>query len=626
MASAYFRQMMAVLGAGVPAESLPTGYNIIIVAGQSNSVGLAASNSADTTPDTLGPGGTELVKQFGTARALGNYGTIVSGADPLTLAQGGLNSGSTSIGSQFARAYAAATGRKTLIVHVGYSNTDLIGTIKAWQYTATPAAPPATSGGNVTVSINNLYSNLIYEANRALTAANAAEAGSAIVGLIWVQGENDANQNIAGNTYYNALSAVIDGFRAQVTGAADTWCLIGSMVPEAIYDDPLTYNVYHNFRRISRAHKRLSFAKARTAFVRADWGGGDRAADVAAGQLGAIHYRVRSNVAATAARALTARSAAVARTTGASTAAPGTPSVQAIVATSGQSLRLQLNRDWAQGNTDLAIRYKLSSAGEWTTYYAGGAGVYETAEVIYIGGLTNSQSYDVQVADINSFGQSAWSATATATTLASSVAQYTFEDDTLSAAPAGCTSYQGKMTVVVPAGITLTGSNPSYVQSMRVTGSAGANTWDAYLDKIPHSADRTLVFRLGKANASANGQVGVVLRAQPDSPGADAFIGTLRGYLFLVDYQSSALKIFTNTDDATTQIATAFFGQKTDYFYRVSCVGTTIKFEHSPDGVTWTAPAALTVTDATFTQGGAQVVIRNAGTPADLAIDSISWA
>ena len=618
--------VIASMLAASPAESLPTGYNIIIVAGQSNSVGLAPSITADTTPDTLGPGGTELVKQFGTVRSLGNYGTIFSGADPLTLAQGGVNSGNTSIGSQFARAYAAATGRKTLIVHVGYSNTDLIGTIKAWQYSATPANPPATTGGNVSVTASNLYANMIYEANRALTAAQALDAGSAIVGLIWAQGENDANQSITGSVYYDALSAVIDGFRAQVTGAANTWCLIGGMVPEAIYEDALVNNVYHNFRRIHRAHKRLAAVKPRTAFVRGDWGGADRATDVAGGQLGAIHYRVRSAVVSMAARALAARTAAVARTTGASVAAPGAPSIQSAVATSGQSIRVQVNRDWSQGNTDLAVRVKPSASGTWTTYYAGGQGVYETGEVVFIGGLTNSTAYDVQIADINAIGQSNWSATASVTTLASSESQYTFEDDTLGAAPAGCTSYLGKMTVVSPSGITLTGSNPAYGQSMRPTGSAGSNTWDAYLDKIPVSADRTVTFRLGKANATAAGQIGIVLRAQPDSPGADNNLGTLRGYLFLIDYTSSALKIFANTDTALTQLATTFFGAKTDYYYRVSCVGTTIKFEHSPDGVTWTTPAALTITDSTFAAGGAQFVIRNVGTPADMAVDSISWS
>lgn len=600
---------------GVGAQPLPSGYNIIIAAGQSNMVGAAASNGADTTADAL-------LKQFGTARGLGSYGAIVSGEDPVTLPTGGTNSTGTSTATQFARAYIAATGKKVLLVHVAFANTDLIGTIKAWQYTASPGTP-AVTGNSVNVSASNLYANMIYEANRAVSAAVAADSASAIVGLIWVQGENDSNQNIDAITYQAALSALIDGFRSQVTGAANSWTVLGSMLPEAIYDEPLTYGNYPRFRQIHRAHKLLGATKPRTAFVRGSKGYSGRAADISGGQTGAIHYRDRLGLVDLGQRMATVgRPAANARVSGASVAAPGAPSIRSITATSGQSLRIEVDRDWSQGNTDLAVQYRVTGSGSWNTYYAGTLGVLATAEMITVGGLTASTQYDVQVADINAIGQSAWSATAQVTTT-TTAAGYDFEGDSAGAAPAGITMMTGRLQVI--AGGTST-QGTVYGQSLAVSGASSGSTWDGWLDKIPLSADRTVVFRLIKDNATNSGRVSLILRAQPDSPNGSAFVGEMRGYRFLVDYTSVRLAIQNNGDGATptdliTQVFHSAFAVR---WYRCSAIGNQLKFDESTDGTTWTN--FYTVTDSTFAAGGVQLNILQSGTPSQMYVDSVSWS
>lgn len=621
VAAAYFRGSNV---AGGGASPLPTGYNIIVAAGQSNMQGAATYITADQTADTLGPAGTQLVKYFGTARGLGGYGNIVSGVSPITIPTGGASSG-LSPSEIFARSYAAATGKKVLLVTVPVANTGLAVAAGPWLYTAAPANPPGTSGNTVTMGQSNLYANMIYEANRAIAAAVAAEPGSAIVGLLWGQGENDgASTNEPDRK--TALNNLIDGFRAQVTGASNAWVILGGMLPEAIYDEPLNYGVYQNFRRINQADKKLSFTKPRVAFARGSYGYADRAVDMGGSQLGAIHYRLRDGVVDLGQRMYSVLSDAVARTTGASTSVPDAPTIRTITATSGQSLRMNLYREWSQGNTDLVIQYKPSASGTWLDYYTGLNGTFQTAEFVWIGGLTASTQYDVRIADKNSVGQSAWSATATATTQAGGNANYDFEADTLAAAPAGVTTFCNRVVVSDGAAITVTGGQPAFGKCLNPTG-AGGTTWDAWLDKIPVGRDRTIVFRLGKSNATNSGVLDVIMRAQPDTPGVGASYGVFQGYRVTINYGSVQLGGDLLDDDAATVMHTAsYFGAKTDQYYRVSMIGTTFKLEYSGDKTTWTA--FFTVTDATdqFKTGGVQLIVRNSGLPTNLFIDSIEWS
>ena len=610
------QQVLAGLGGMAP---LPSGYNIIIAAGQSNMQG--------ATPLLVGADDQTQTNLYiwGTAKGLGNFHTIFLGADPLPVpATGGLNTGNTNYAIQFARQYAVATGKKTLLVFVPVANTDLAGSIQQWKYTATPANPPTYTGNAITTNLaSNLYSNMIYEANLAVAAAVAADSGSAIVGLLWAQGENDSTQISSATlpTYNAAFGALVDGFRAQVTGASNAWVLVNSMLPEAKYDEPLNHTgIYANFRLVDRAQKLITAQKPRMAYIQGAWGYSDRTADTGSGQLGAIHYRNRGAWGVMAPKAISALSTVRTKTTGAAQAAPAAPTILAATATSGQSVRLQLSRDYTNSNTDLIIQYALTGTGSWVTYNDGTAGTFDYAEMLSIGGLTASTAYDFRVADKNAAGTSAYSNTISATTT-SSVAGYDFEADTAGSPPTGITQMTGLLNVI--AGGTST-QGTVYGKSIATSGSSAGSSWSGWLDKIPHAADRTVTFRLIKDNASNSGQVKVTLRAKADALCGSGYSDEPLGYGFIVDYQGVTLKISVAGDSGDAVLSSSFFGQKVDQWYRVSCIGTTIKFEYSANGSSWTTFS--TQTDSTYTHGGVHLNIRNLGAPNQLYIDNITWS
>jgi hypothetical protein len=87
----------------------------------------------------------------------------------------------------------------------------------------------ATSGTtwNPTVA-DSLYSNAITQAQQALAAAGA---NSRFAGVVWVQGENDADAGVTASSYRTVFEQLIGAFRRDL--AAPTLAfLIGGMVPE----------------------------------------------------------------------------------------------------------------------------------------------------------------------------------------------------------------------------------------------------------------------------------------------------------------------------------------------------------------------------------------------------------
>lgn len=166
------------------------------------------------------------VSQFSCTEASPNYQTIISGVDPLEM-QEGVETGLIGPGTAFARAYVTAKpGRKVLLVPVAHGSTALVGS--TWA--------SGNPGGA-------LYENAIAQANAALTAALLVHPTSRVAGIGWLQGESDGN--VAQATYAAALDAVIAGFRARMTGAANTWFAVLGMVPEYIATTNNNVNAAH---------------------------------------------------------------------------------------------------------------------------------------------------------------------------------------------------------------------------------------------------------------------------------------------------------------------------------------------------------------------------------------------
>lgn len=226
-------------GRRIAIAAAPSAYDIIILAGQSNMAGRGLPRSGSLDIDDPN------VDQFGGYLSGSLYRTIGNDITWLQHPDVVANEDRVGVGEYIGRTYAAANpGRKVLLVPVAEGGTRLVG--NTWQ--------AGTPGGA-------RYEFAIAQANLAVTAAQAVNPASAVVGIAWIQGESDGDNAVTTANYLTALNNVIAGLRARITGATNAWFLIGSMVPEAI----LTRSGYPE---IDIAHMRATLANTRTIFQR----------------------------------------------------------------------------------------------------------------------------------------------------------------------------------------------------------------------------------------------------------------------------------------------------------------------------------------------------------------------
>lgn len=207
-ASATAGALRAALGLGVQATDV--GYDVILLAGQSNMSGRA---TADTThfevPDAR-------VWQYGAA---GTYASVISAAlEPLAHADTVDLSNGLGPGGIFARWYAMTlpANRRVLVVPAAYGGT-------GFSSSAPNTWDPAAGAGS-------LYLRAIAQANAAIAAAGS---NARLAAILWHQGEQDVA--MSASAYQAKLDALIDGFRSQITGATtSTPFVIGSLAPEFI--------------------------------------------------------------------------------------------------------------------------------------------------------------------------------------------------------------------------------------------------------------------------------------------------------------------------------------------------------------------------------------------------------
>lgn len=221
-------------------DATDVGYDIVLCAGQSNMEGNPAWDSAI---DSITDG---RVHQFGGSSSdSATYRKIVAGNDPMFM-YNGPRTGFVGPASYFGRAYASSIpiNRRVLLVPVAAGSTGIIGGGALWA--------PGSPGGT-------LYELAITQANLAIAAALALYPQSRFVGVIWAQGESDNAQGQA--AYATALKTLIAGFRARITGAANSWFIISGMVPENIAANPSTYGA------IDLAHKQVATETDRCKFV-----------------------------------------------------------------------------------------------------------------------------------------------------------------------------------------------------------------------------------------------------------------------------------------------------------------------------------------------------------------------
>lgn len=187
------------LGAGV---GLP-GYDIIVIAGQSNAAGSGEPFSAALDPET------PTIDQYGA-----KVRTIRPASEPLDMVNATTGMGP---GLQFARWYASqlTPGRKVLIVPAAKGGTRLCSdTGESWR--ATRPTP-------------SLYAAAIEQTQEAIMAAGPGT--HRVVTVLWLQGEADSAQSTSPATYRTDLDNLIDAFRADLDDPNLPF-IIGPMVHE----------------------------------------------------------------------------------------------------------------------------------------------------------------------------------------------------------------------------------------------------------------------------------------------------------------------------------------------------------------------------------------------------------
>ena len=183
------------------------GYDVILLAGQSNMQG--ADNSKDNAIDVADS------RIFEWPCSGAHVGTIQPAVDPLDHVPGA--AATVGPGIPFARWWLSQVGpdRKVLLVPAAYYGMGF------------EASSPDTARWKTVTGKQDLYQNAIDKTNGALAAAGP---GARLVAVLWCQGEADSATS--GATYQADLLALIDGFRANITGAAMVPFVLLSMVPD----------------------------------------------------------------------------------------------------------------------------------------------------------------------------------------------------------------------------------------------------------------------------------------------------------------------------------------------------------------------------------------------------------
>jgi hypothetical protein len=172
-----------------------TGYDVVLIAGQSNAAGWGHFHTQVYDPTD------PRIVQLPDAIA----GPVIRAEDPLSFPDysyaNGLQ-GSDRMGAAltFARCY-----RGVLLVPAAYAGTNIIGGGAEWT--------SGNPGGR-------LFENAIKQAGRAL----ALNARNTFVGIFWSQGESEAAAGVDATTYATARTATLNGLRSRV-GNSNAWVL-----------------------------------------------------------------------------------------------------------------------------------------------------------------------------------------------------------------------------------------------------------------------------------------------------------------------------------------------------------------------------------------------------------------
>lgn len=192
-----------------------TGYDVFLVAGQSNAVG--EGTGVDVLLDYTNP----RVLQYAMQAPYVNQ--VLLAQDPLQFNSFGANNGCIGFSTTFARYYLSTiqnTHRKVLLVPSAVGGTGFsTSTVAGGGY------------GKWDVSTGDLFVKAVNAANAAMQLTDPVDPlfTNKFKGILWHQGEADAINSVSANSYQASLTTLVAAFRQQITGAANAPFFAGEM-------------------------------------------------------------------------------------------------------------------------------------------------------------------------------------------------------------------------------------------------------------------------------------------------------------------------------------------------------------------------------------------------------------
>jgi len=337
-----------------------TGYDIVLLVGQSNMAGRGAAYNAFQDPID------SKVWQFGNRDAYANQISIAT--EPLD--QNETSTSGMGPGLVFARWYAAGLpiGRRVLLVPAARGGTPLVG---AWE------------------KDSYLYTEAITQTNKAIAAAGP---NARVTAILWLQGETDGDNLTTGATYQTKFDAMIDGFRAAF-GNPNLPFVLGQMVPE--------YQTAGTRRELNAVHIATPSRKTKVAFAPSPLGLNNADSN----HFNADAQRIIGRNMFDAYRRIV--------TGAAEPSIPAVPgAVTGLAASNVSSAAMTLNWAATTGAARYTVERKLTSGGTWAIV------ADLAATTLLQSGLAVSTSYDYRVSAINQGGAGVASAVLTQSTTA----------------------------------------------------------------------------------------------------------------------------------------------------------------------------------------------------------------
>jgi hypothetical protein len=210
-------------------------------------------------------------------------------------------------------------------------------------------------------------------------------------------------------------------------------------------------------------------------------------------------------------------------------------------------------------------------------------------------GLAAGTAYKVRVRGVYIGTPSAWSEFDVSTQFNG----YNFESDTVGAAPANITLYTGGAEVGLP-GV----SGSSKALHSTTTSGSGVNValW-AKLSSFSSAANQRVVWKRERSAASVS-RDGIVLRVQDGTSVGGGYTGGEQGYWFSYAGTTGQARVFALQASGPTGLGTNFALAEADtMWFRAEVNGSSIKFDRSTDGLSWTNMHTLTDTKITASGG-----------------------